>query len=221
MRSKTPIIIGVIVLLGIVAIIATFMTRETKPVTSTPIIVNIPEKKEEEEEEEEEEEPTIGPAPPAPSAPSVPRGRYVRLEQTVGYDADAEGDQCDKSKVINVAEIEVFDTNGTNLATDKAVSGSSQESSTNGYFNLTDGIKNNFTQTACLVDDETNDYLQIDLGSVEEIKSIVVTNRRNTAKHRAVGLKLIVSGGDGDVESPVITTIADTYTLTFPENTWS
>ena len=209
-------IIGVILLLGIVAIIATFMTRETKPVTSTPIIVNIP------EEEEEEDEPTIGPAPSAPSAPSAPpRGRYVRLEQTVGYDADAEGDQCDKSKVINIAEIEVFDTNGTNLATDKAVSGSSQESSTNGYFNLTDGIKNNFTQTACLVDDETNDYLQIDLGSVEEIKSIVVTNRRNTAKHRAVGLKLIVSGGDGDVESPVITTIADTYTLTFPENTWS
>jgi hypothetical protein len=211
-------IIGVILLLGIIAIIAIFMTRETKPVTSTPIIVNIPE----EEEEEEEEEPTIGPAPPAPPAPSAPpRGRYVRLEQTVGYDADAEGDQCDKSKVINVAEIEVFDTNGTNLAADKAVSGSSQESSTNGYFNLTDGIKTNFTQTACLVDDETNDYLQIDLGSVEEIKSIVVTNRRNTAKHRAVGLKLIVSGGDGDVESPVITTIADTYTLTFPENTWS
>jgi len=211
-------IIGVILLLGIIAIIAIFMTRETKPVTSTPIIVNIPE----EEEEEEEEEPTIGPAPPAPPAPSAPpRGRYVRLEQTVGYDADAEGDQCDKSKVINIAEIEVFDTNGTNLATDKAVSGSSQESSTNGYFNLTDGIKNNFTQTACLVDDETNDYLQIDLGSVQEIKSIVVTNRRNTAKHRAVGLKLIVSGGDGDLESPVITTIADTYTLTFPENTWS
>ena len=209
-------IIGVILLLGIIAIIVIFMTRETKPVTSTPIIVNIPEKK------EEEDEPTIGPAPSAPSAPSAPpRGRYVRLEQTVGYDADAEGDQCDKSKVINVAEIEVFDTNGTNLAADKAVSGSSQESSTNGYFNLTDGIKNNFTQTACLVDDETNDYLQIDLGSVEEIKSIVVTNRRNTAKHRAVGLKLIVSGGDGDVESPVITTIADTYTLTFPENTWS
>jgi len=169
MRSKTPIIIGVIVLLGIVAIIATFMTRETKPVTSTPIIVNIPE----EEEEEEEEEPTIGPAPPAPPAPSAPpRGRYVRLEQTVGYDADAEGDQCDKSKVINIAEIEVFDTNGTNLATDKAVSGSSQESSTNGYFNLTDGIKTNFTQTACLVDDETNDYLQIDLGSVGKSRAL-------------------------------------------------
>ena len=223
-RRRQFAIVGTILLLGIVAVIIIFVTGKTKPISPTPIVLNIGD-----DEEDEEEEESVGPSPgpastpgPAPALAQLPRGRFVKLEQTVAYDEDAEGDQCDKSKVINLAEVEVLDTNGTNLAFEKAVTGSSQESSTNGYFNLTDGKKNNFTHTAC-VTDEVNDYLQIDLGSVQEIKKIVITNR-SIAQDRAIGIKAIILGGGGQTviaESPLITTVADEYTLTFPENVWS
>jgi len=225
-RRRQFAIVGTILLLGIVAVIIIFVTGKTKPIVQTPIVPEIVYRDDEDDEDEEE---SVGPSPgpastpgPAPALAQLPRGRFVKLEQTVAYDEDAEGDQCDKSKVINLAEVEVLDTNGTNLAFEKAVTGSSQESSTNGYFNLTDGRKNNFTHTAC-VTDEVNDYLQIDLGSVQEIKKIVITNR-SIAQHRAIGIKAIILGGGGQTviaESPLITTAAREYTLSFPENVWS
>ena len=223
-RRRRIKLIGLILLGGVVTLVLFFVFGKTKPVSPTPIVLNIGD-----DEEDEEEEESVGPSPgpastpgPAPALAQLPRGRFVKLEQTVAYDEDAEGDQCDKSKVINLAEVEVLDTNGTNLAFEKAVTGSSQESSTNGYFNLTDGRKNNFTHTAC-VTDEVNDYLQIDLGSVQEIKKIVITNR-SIAQDRAIGIKAIILGGGGQTviaESPLITTVADEYILTFPENVWS
>jgi len=226
-RRRQFAIVGTILLLGIVAVIIIFVTGKTKPISPTPIVLNIGD--DDGEDEEESVGPSPGPSPgpgpapaPAPALAQLPRGRFVKLEQTVAYDEDAEGDQCAKSKVINLAEVEVLDTNGTNLAFEKAVTGSSQESSTNGYFNLTDGRKNNFTHTAC-VTDEVNDYLQIDLGSVQEIKKIVITNR-SIAQHRAIGIKAIILGGGGQTviaESPLITTAAREYTLSFPENVWS
>jgi len=224
-RRRRITIVGLLVLAGIVALVVFFMFGQTKAPVMTPVVITSEKREEEEEQEqeeeqeEEEEEEEENPSAAASALVQLPMGRYVKLEQTVAYDDNAEGDQCEKSKVINLAEVEVFDKNGTNLALKKAVTGSSQESSTNGYINLTDGKKNNFTHTACLID-EVNDYLQIDLGSVQEIQKIVVTNRP-IGNHRAIGIKVVVSGGDEDIESPVITSVANMYTLTFPENVWS
>jgi hypothetical protein len=155
--------------------------------------------------------------------PQTVKGRYVKLEQTVAYDAYASGNDDDINKIINLAELEVFDANGTNLASRMTVTGSSQHSSEFGFTNLTDGNKLNFAHTQGRTEEEI-DYLQVDLGSVKEIKKIVITNRSDCCKSRAIDIKAVVLGADGTTvveETPTITTEAATYTLTFPENVWS
>jgi len=156
-----------------------------------------------------------------PSGP--PKGRYVKLVHTIAYDANATGNIDDKNKIINLAELEVFDASGTNLASGKTVTGSSEYSSTHGYINLTDGNKTNFAHTKGRTEAEI-DYLQVDLGAEQEIKKLVITNRTSCCKNRAVGIKAVILAADGTTvvkETPAITTTADTYTLTFPGNTWS
>ena len=200
--SKAPIIAGVVVVVVVILIAAYFMMGSKKSVGPTMA-------------------PAAQVAPAAPMGP--PSGQYVKLEQTVAYDADASDNADDINKIINLAELEVFDTNGTNLASGKTVTGSSEYSSTHGYINLTDGNKTNFAHTKGRTEEEI-DYLQVDLGSVKEIKKLVITNRTSCCKNRAVGIKAVVLGADGTTvikETPVIATTADTYTLTFPENVWS
>ena len=165
---------------------------------------------------------TMGPTGPAPPS-GPPKGRYVKLEHTVAYDESAEGNVDDKNRIINLAELEVFDASGTNLAAGKTVTGSSEYSSTHGYINLTDGNKTNFAHTKGRTEEEI-DYLQVDLGTEKEIKKLIITNRTSCCKNRAVGIKAVILGADGTTvikETPAISTVADTYTLTFPTNTWS
>ena len=162
---------------------------------------------------------------PSPSGgtPAPPKGRHIKLVHVVAYDESAEGNVDDKNKIINLAELEVFDTSGTNLAAGKTVSGSSEYSSTHGYINLTDGNKTNFAHTKGRTVEEI-DYLQVDLGAEKEIKKLVITNRTSCCKNRAVGVKAVILAADGTTvikETPTISTVADTYTLIFPENTWS
>jgi hypothetical protein len=166
----------------------------------------------------------MGPSSTGPAPPSgPPKGRYVKLEHTVAYDESAEGNVDDKNRIINLAELEVFDVSGTNLAAGKTVTGSSEYSSTHGYINLTDGNKTNFAHTKGRTEEEI-DYLQVDLGSEKEIKKLVITNRTTCCKNRAVGIKAVILAADGTTvvkETPAIANTADTYTLTFPGNTWS
>ena len=162
---------------------------------------------------------STGPAPPS----GPPKGRYVKLEHTVAYDESAEGNVDDKNKIINLAELEVFDVSGTNLAASKSVTGSSQYPAPHLWSNLTDGDKTNFAHTLGRTPSEY-DSMTVDLGSVKEIKKLIITNRTSCCKNRAVGIKVVILGADGTTvikETPAITTVADTYTLTFPTNTWS
>ena len=171
------------------------------------------------------------PAPPAVAVPAiattatVPKGRFIKLIQTVAYDNNVPGWGIDdRHKIINLAELEVFDANGVNLASGKKVTGNA-EWSQYGYVNLTDGNKTNFTHTLGRNVNEY-DYLQVDLGALKNIKKIVITNRTgtNAVKDRAIGIKAIIYANNGTTvvkETPMITTRADTYTLTFPENVWS
>jgi len=162
---------------------------------------------------------STGPAPPS----GPPKGRYVKLEHTVAYDESAEGNVDDKNKIINLAELEVFDVSGTNLAASKSVTGSSQYPAPHLWSNLTDGDKTNFAHTLGRTPSEY-DSMTVDLGSVKEIKKLIITNRTSCCKNRAVGIKAVILGADGTTvikETPAISTVADTYTLTFPTNTWS
>ena len=199
--SKAPIIIGLVVLLVVIGVVVYFMMGG-----------------------EEAPAPALAPAlAPAPAPTGPPKGRHVKLVHTVAYDESAEGNVDDKNRIINLAELEVFDASGTNLAAGKTVTGSSEYSSTHGYINLTDGNKTNFAHTIGRTPSEY-DSMQVDLGAEKEIKKIVITNRTDCCKNRAVGVKAVILAADGTTvvkETPAISTVADTYTLTFPGNTWS
>jgi len=158
----------------------------------------------------------------APAGP--PKGRYVKIEQTVVSNPSHTGDFCSKNAIINLAEVQVFDKDGTNLASGKTVTGS-EALSAFPLANLTDGNMTNFAHTACPNPINTEkDNMLIDLGSVKEIKKVVITNRTDCCKERAIGIKAVVLGDDGTTvikETPAITTEADTYTFTFPGTSWS
>jgi hypothetical protein len=198
--SKTPMIIGVVVLMMCSSSLAAMLMMGG------------------------EEPSAVAPSAVAPSAPAgPPKGRYVKLEQTVAYDESAEGNVDDKNKILNLAELEVFDVSGTNLAAGKTVTGSSEWPAPHLWSNLTDGNKTNFAHTKGRTEEEI-DYLQVDLGAEKEIKKLVITNRTSCCKNRAVGIKAVILAADGTTvvkETPMISTVADTYTTEFPGNTWS
>lgn len=158
---------------------------------------------------------------PTPTT-TIPIGRYVKLVQTVAYDENTPGNEDDKNRIINLAEIEVFDVLGTNLAAGKTVSGSSEYPAPHGWSNLTDGNKTNFAHTYGRSSTEY-DSMTVDLGDRTEIKKLVITNRTDCCKHRAIGLKVMIIDSDGTTlvkETPAISVETDVYTLTFPENVW-
>lgn len=153
--------------------------------------------------------------PSGPSTPPtnlLPSGRYVKLIHTI-----------DKTQVINLSEVEVFGKNGTtSIAKDKTVTASSVLTTFGSLPELVDGNLTNNTHT--LGTPTEFDYLMIDLGSVQEIEKIKITNRVSCCKERAQGIKVIILGADGTTvvkETPPITTTADTYTFTFPGTSWS
>ena len=161
--------------------------------------------------------------PKTPVVPTLPSGQYVKLVHTVAQDNSAAGNADDKNKILNLAELEVFAKDGTtSLAAGKTVTGSSQYSATHGYINLVDGNMTNFAHTKGRTAEEI-DYLQVDLGSVQEIEKIKITNRTSCCKKRAIGVKAVILGADGTTvikETPAITTEAATYTFTFPGTAW-
>jgi hypothetical protein len=159
-----------------------------------------------------------------PVVPTLPSGQYVKLVHTVAQDNSAAGNADDKNKILNLAELEVFAKGGTtSLAAGKTVTGSSEHSSTHGYINLVDGNMTNFAHTKGRTAEEI-DYLQVDLGSVQEIEKIKITNRTSCCQKRAIGVKAVILGADGTTvikETAAITTEAATYTFTFPGTAWA
>ena len=145
-----------------------------------------------------------------PVVPTLPSGQYVKLVQTSLTD------------VINLAELEVFAKAGTtNLAAGKTVTSSAFHPA-GPLPHLVDGNMTNFAHTMNEVAD-TGDSMLIDLGSVQEIEKIKITNRVDCCTERAKGIKAVILGADGTTvikETAVITTDAATYTFTFPGTTW-
>lgn len=150
-----------------------------------------------------------------PVVPTLPSGQYVKLVQTSLTD------------VINLAELEVFAKAGTtNLAAGKTVTSSQFHPAWGGPM-LLDGnfatTESNFAHTMNEIAD-TEDSMLIDLGSVQEIEKIKITNRVDCCSERAIGIKVVILGADGTTvikETAAITTDAATYTFTFPGTAWA
>ena len=168
---------------------------------------------------------------PVETEPTLPSGQHVKLIASAAQDPSAmrddgttAGNVDDTNEILNLAELEVFAKGGTtSLAAGKTVTGSSEYSATHGYLNLVDGNMTNFAHTKGRTAEEI-DYLQVDLGSVQEIEKIKITNRTSCCKNRAIGVKAVILAADGTTvvkETPAITTKADTYTFTFPGTTWA
>ena len=164
------------------------------------------------------------------STPTIPSGQYVRLEQTVAYDANATrddgttaGNDDDKHRILNLAELEVFAPGGTtSLAVNKTVTGTALKSNFPGA-NLVDGNMTNFAHTWGR-DATVKDEFTVDLGSVQKIEKIKITNRTSCCKNRAIGVKAVILAADGTTvveETPAITTADGTYTFTFPGTAWA
>ena len=158
--------------------------------------------------DDDDKKPATG---PSPSASTLPSGQFVKLVHT------------NKDMVINLAELEVFAKAGTvNLAAGKTVTASAFHPA-GPLPNLVDGIMTNFAHTMNEVAD-TEDSMLIDLGSVQEIEKIKITNRTDCCQERAIGIKAVILGADGTTvvkETPAISTTADTYTFTFPGTAWA
>jgi len=168
---------------------------------------------------------------PVETEPTLPSGQHVKLIASAAQDPNAmrddgttPGNVDDTNEILNLAELEVFAKGGTtSLAAGKPVTCSSEYSATHGYLNLVDGNMTNFAHTKGRTAEEI-DYLQVDLGSVQEIEKIKITNRTSCCKNRAIGVKAVILGADGTTvvkETPAISTTADTYTFTFPGTTWA
>jgi transcription elongation factor len=171
----------------------------------------------------EEETPTPSTTSAGPTAPTIPSGQYVKLVHTVAQDNSAEGNADDKNKILNLAELEVFAPGGTtSIAAGKTVTGTAINANYPGA-NLVDGNMTNFAHTFGR-DANVKDEFLVDLGSVQEIEKIKITNRVDCCKDRAIGIKAVILGADGTTvvkETPAITTEADTYTFTFPGTAWA
>tara|TARA_R110001599_G_scaffold49672_10_gene141703 strand:+ start:195 stop:992 length:798 start_codon:yes stop_codon:yes gene_type:complete len=161
----------------------------------------------------------------------LPVGRYVRIIQTEATDPNATrddgttaGNVDDTNRILNIAEIEVFDKNNTNLSYQKGVTGSSEYPAPHLWVNLTDGNKTNFAHTLGRIETEY-DSMTIDLGGETEISKIVITNRTDCCKNRIVRAKIEILDDANNIVSDTvnISAMQDTYTYDFTQTnpTWT
>ena len=161
----------------------------------------------------------------------LPVGRYVRIIQTEATDPNATrddgttaGNVDDTNRILNIAEIEVFDKNNTNLSYQKGVTGSSEYPDPHLWVNLTDGNKTNFAHTLGRIETEY-DSMTIDLGGETEISKIVITNRTDCCKNRIVSAKIEILDNANNIVSDTvnISDMQDIYTYDFTQTntTWT
>ena len=159
-----------------------------------------------------------------PVVPTLPSGQYVKLVHTVAQDNSAAGNADDTNKILNLAELEVFAEDGTTSLTDDIRGIEAANFHPAGPLgNLVDGNFTNFGHTLGRTPDDF-DAMTVDLGSVQEIEKIKITNRTSCCQKRAIGVKAVILGADGTTvikETAEITTEAATYTFTFPGTAWA
>jgi len=135
--------------------------------------------------------------------------RYVKLFHEV------------ESNVINVAEIEVYDYEGTKLTsnTTSNIIGYSTQHDAHEWPNLIDGSLTTFGHSAGGA--TGNQYATIDLGETKKIYKVVVENRRDCCQDRILGarVELGTSETKSIASTPRISTESNTYTYKFVTGT--
>lgn len=104
--------------------------------------------------------------------------RYVRIERpSAAYPGN----------IINLAELEIIDKNGNNVAKGKKVTAAPGVHSAGPLVNLTDGNMKNFAHTH----GDGKSYMEIDLGSPMTIQSeVIITNRKDCCQGRTENMKV-------------------------------
>jgi len=98
--------------------------------------------------------------------------------------------------IINLRELQVYDTNNVNIALNQPVTGNTPSHASYAYSMLTDGITNSDENvghsTGYQIAGDNYDYIQVDLGSMRAITRIVIYNRTATTsvRSRAIGIKV-------------------------------
>jgi hypothetical protein len=95
-----------------------------------------------------------------------------------------------KAEQLNIAEIEVYDENGSKIPV-STVTASSQYGSY-GAKNVVDGNVRNFGHTQS----DPNAFFELDLNAVKKISKVVVYNRTDCCQDRAKDAVLTIKDGD-------------------------
>ena len=159
----------------------------------------------------------LSPPEPKEYLNDLPRARYVYIERP---------SKPYPHNIINLAEFEVFDVAGKNVALNSAVTGGPGHAHGfygNHYGKLTDGITH--TSRSCAHTTGSGlAYLKIDLGAVKEIAKLVVWNRVDCCQDRIIDAKVSLLDEEGvsvDV-TPVIKveSMKMTYDLSAETPSW-
>ena len=155
--------------------------------------------------------PSPSPPPPPPPPPSgLGDVMFVRVERpAANY----------PNNIINLAEMEIYDMNGTNIARNKRVYGAFGSHDAGPYERLVDGDKTNFAHTGGV---NGTSVIEVDLGSIQTIKEVVIYNRSGAAdRTRNMVLKFLRFNGDILYTSPPVEPNRDKMTFNISTRQWT
>ena len=144
------------------------------------------------------------------------KGQYVRLWQGQPY-------QTQDAYALNILELEVYDSSGTNIAQGKPATSSSQYPGNHQPVLAFDGSLDTKYRSNYDVEE---DWLEVDLGSVIEIHKIVIRHTGNEDVYEGVAMKdslrgyLEIFDGNGSIGKTTqigVTSTDDVYTYNFKE----
>tara|TARA_B110000902_G_C13931851_1_gene446242 strand:- start:137 stop:652 length:516 start_codon:yes stop_codon:yes gene_type:complete len=158
---------------------------------------------------EEKEDPVV-PKTPAETGVS---GRYVRVALNATSLADG-------AYALNIKELEVYDSTGTNIAAGKTATASTEYPGDYQAGLAFDGSLDTMYHS---LHDTTEDWLEVDLGSVKDIHKVVIKHPDDEAVHKEVAVKdrlrghvIIKDGSEAIVETtPDISTTTANHTYTY------
>ena len=144
------------------------------------------------------------------------KGQYVRLWQGQPY-------QTQDAYALNILELEVYDSSGTNIAQGKSATSASQYPGSHQPVLAFDGSLDTKYRSNYDVEE---DWLEVDLGSVIEIHKIVIRHTGNEDVYEGVAMKDSLRGyieifdGNGSIGKTTqigVTSTDDVYTYNFKE----
>lgn len=144
------------------------------------------------------------------------KGQYVRLWQGDPY-------QSQDAYALNILELEVYDSSGTNIAQGKTATSASQYPGSHQPVLAFDGSLDTKYRSNYDVEE---DWLEVDLGSVIEIHKIVIRHTGNEDVYEGVAMKDSLRGyieifdGNGSIGKTTqigVTSTDDVYTYNFKE----